>query len=142
MVALLTAGGLSLAFTLFLTPVFIKLFHKLQWGQFIRDDGPQTHHSKRGTATMGGIVVILGAVLAYFVATWVSDAMGTPTRVMEVTPAEVRAGLVARGTEEWEADHFAEMYDLFRAGESEFVTDTVTQVTGRPARTGGVVPGS
>ncbi|PPL18620.1 phospho-N-acetylmuramoyl-pentapeptide-transferase [Microterricola pindariensis] len=72
MVALLTAGGLSLAFTLFLTPVFIKLFHKLQWGQFIRDDGPQAHHSKRGTATMGGIVVILAVLLGYFIATWVS----------------------------------------------------------------------
>lgn len=69
------------------------------------------------------------------IATWVSDTMGTPTRVVEVTPAEVRAGLVARGTAEWEADHFAEMYALFRAGESQFVTDTVEQVTQRPLRT-------
>ncbi|OUD85217.1 phospho-N-acetylmuramoyl-pentapeptide-transferase [Clavibacter michiganensis subsp. michiganensis] len=45
MVALLFAGAFSLAFTLFLTPLFIKLFHRLQWGQFIRDDGPQTHHT-------------------------------------------------------------------------------------------------
>lgn len=69
------------------------------------------------------------------VATWVSDRLGKPIRVVDVTSAEVRAGLVARGTEEWEADHFAEMYDLFSAGESEFVTDTVEQVTQRPART-------
>ena len=67
MVALLFAGAFSLAFTLFLTPLFIKLFHRLQWGQFIRDDGPQTHHTKRGTATMGGIVIILASVLGYFV---------------------------------------------------------------------------
>lgn len=67
MIALLVAGGVSLAFTLFMTPVFIKLFKRLQWGQFIRDDGPQTHHSKRGTPTMGGIVIITGAVLGYFV---------------------------------------------------------------------------
>ena len=39
--ALLTAGALSLAFTLFLTPLFIRLFTRLGWGQFIRDDGPQ-----------------------------------------------------------------------------------------------------
>ena len=69
------------------------------------------------------------------VATWVSDTLGTPTRVVDVTPTEIRAGLIARGTADWEADHFAEMYDLFRAGESEFVTDTVEQVTQRPART-------
>ncbi|MCU1441982.1 MAG: phospho-N-acetylmuramoyl-pentapeptide-transferase, partial [Cryobacterium sp.] len=39
MKALLIAGAMSLAFTLFLTPVFIRAFKKLGWGQFIRDDG-------------------------------------------------------------------------------------------------------
>ncbi|MCU1509767.1 MAG: phospho-N-acetylmuramoyl-pentapeptide-transferase [Glaciihabitans sp.] len=67
MIALLVAGGFGLAFTLFLTPVFVKLFRRLNWGQFIRDDGPQSHHSKRGTPTMGGIVFILGSGLAYIV---------------------------------------------------------------------------
>ncbi|RYF94604.1 MAG: phospho-N-acetylmuramoyl-pentapeptide-transferase, partial [Caulobacteraceae bacterium] len=67
MIALLIGGGFSLAFTLLMTPAFIKLFHRLGWGQFIRDDGPQSHHTKRGTATMGGIVLILGAVIGYFV---------------------------------------------------------------------------
>ena len=60
---------------------------------------------------------------------------GEPTAVVEVTPADVRGALIARGTEEWEADHFAEMYELFRAGESEFVTDTVQRVTGQTPRT-------
>ncbi|QAY74179.1 phospho-N-acetylmuramoyl-pentapeptide-transferase [Agromyces protaetiae] len=67
--ALLTAGALSLAFTLFLTPLFIRLFTKLGWGQFIRDDGPQSHHVKRGTPTMGGIIFILGTLFGYFTAT-------------------------------------------------------------------------
>ncbi|MDH6180817.1 phospho-N-acetylmuramoyl-pentapeptide-transferase [Microbacteriaceae bacterium SG_E_30_P1] len=71
MIALLIAGAFALAFTLFLTPVFIKLFVRLKWGQFIRDDGPQSHHTKRGTPTMGGIVFILGATLGYFVGHWV-----------------------------------------------------------------------
>lgn len=66
MIALLLAGGFALAFTLFLTPLFIRLFRRLGWGQFIRDDGPQTHHSKRGTPTMGGIIFILGAIIGYF----------------------------------------------------------------------------
>jgi phospho-N-acetylmuramoyl-pentapeptide-transferase len=65
-IALLLAGAFALAFTLFLTPLFIRLFRRLGWGQFIRDDGPQSHHTKRGTPTMGGIIFILGAVLGYF----------------------------------------------------------------------------
>ncbi|QTX04908.1 phospho-N-acetylmuramoyl-pentapeptide-transferase [Agromyces archimandritae] len=69
MIALLTAGGLSLAFTLFLTPLFIRLFRRLGWGQFIREDGPESHHLKRGTPTMGGIIFILGTLFGYFVAT-------------------------------------------------------------------------
>jgi phospho-N-acetylmuramoyl-pentapeptide-transferase len=67
--ALLTAGALSLAFTLFLTPLFIRLFTRLGWGQFIRDDGPKSHHVKRGTPTMGGIVFILGSLFGYFTST-------------------------------------------------------------------------
>ncbi|RLP78063.1 phospho-N-acetylmuramoyl-pentapeptide-transferase [Mycetocola tolaasinivorans] len=72
MLALLLAVVLSTVFSLALTPVFVKLFHKLQWGQFIRSDGPQSHHSKRGTATMGGIVIILGTLFGYFVAKLIS----------------------------------------------------------------------
>ena len=68
--ALLTAGALSLSFTLFLTPLFIRLFTRLGWGQFIRDDGPKTHHVKRGTPTMGGIIFILGSMFGYFAATF------------------------------------------------------------------------
>jgi phospho-N-acetylmuramoyl-pentapeptide-transferase len=64
-VALLCGAGFSLAFTLFLTPVFARLAKRLGWGQFIRDDGPQSHHSKKGTPTMGGIVFILGSGLGY-----------------------------------------------------------------------------
>jgi phospho-N-acetylmuramoyl-pentapeptide-transferase len=64
-VALLCGAGFSLAFTLFLTPVFARLAKRLGWGQFIRDDGPQSHHSKKGTPTMGGIVFIIGSGLGY-----------------------------------------------------------------------------
>ena len=57
--ALLASGGIALFISLFATPGFIWLFKNLQWGQFIRDDGPQTHHTKRGTPTMGGAVIVL-----------------------------------------------------------------------------------
>ena len=64
--AIMTAAAIGLFFTLFATPGFIWLFRKWRWGQFIRDDGPQSHHTKHGTPTMGGIVIILASVLGYF----------------------------------------------------------------------------
>jgi len=61
--ALLAAGGISLFISLFATPGFIAIFRSLNWGQFIRDDGPEAHHTKRGTPTMGGIVILAAAVI-------------------------------------------------------------------------------
>jgi phospho-N-acetylmuramoyl-pentapeptide-transferase len=65
--ALLAGGAISLVFTLLTTPLFIRLFGRLGWGQFIRDDGPQSHHTKRGTPTMGGIVFIIGSIVGYVI---------------------------------------------------------------------------
>jgi len=65
MIPLLLGAGISLVFTLTMTPLFIRLFSAIGWGQFIRDDGPQSHHAKRGTPTMGGIVFIIGAIVGY-----------------------------------------------------------------------------
>jgi phospho-N-acetylmuramoyl-pentapeptide-transferase len=66
MIVLLLSGGISLLFSLFLTPAFVKLFERWGWGQFIRQDGPKTHFVKRGTPTMGGIIILLGIVVGYF----------------------------------------------------------------------------
>ena len=65
MIGIVTAGVVALFFTLFLEPVFIRLAHRHGWGQFIREDGPRTHMTKRGTPTMGGVVFIVGIVLGY-----------------------------------------------------------------------------
>jgi phospho-N-acetylmuramoyl-pentapeptide-transferase len=81
-IALLIAGGFSLAFTLFLTPLFIRLFRRIGWGQFIRDDGPQSHHTKRGTPTMGGIVFLVGAFLGYLVGHWIAGVPWTMVGVL------------------------------------------------------------
>lgn len=66
MIALLIGGGFALLFTFGLMPLYIRTVHRLGWGQPIRVDGPTTHHVKRGTPTMGGLVFILGAVGGYF----------------------------------------------------------------------------
>ena len=66
--AILLAGGLSLVLTLLGTRVAIRVLVAKGYGQLIRDDGPTTHHTKRGTPTMGGLVIIVSVVLAYFMA--------------------------------------------------------------------------
>jgi phospho-N-acetylmuramoyl-pentapeptide-transferase len=70
--------------SLFATPGFIWLFKNLQWGQFIRDDGPQTHHTKRGTPTMGGIVILLAATVAYFLAKFINGETPSPSALLVI----------------------------------------------------------
>jgi len=82
--ALLSAGGISLFITLFATPGFIWAFRKLEWGQFIREDGPKTHHTKRGTPTMGGIVILLAATVAYFAAKLLNGETPTVTALLVI----------------------------------------------------------
>ena len=65
---ILIAGALALFFSLFGTPALIKALARRGYGQFIRDDGPSTHHTKRGTPTMGGIIIIISTVAGYFLA--------------------------------------------------------------------------
>jgi phospho-N-acetylmuramoyl-pentapeptide-transferase len=69
---ILIAGGLALFFSLFGTPALIKALAKRGYGQIIRDDGPSSHHTKRGTPTMGGLIIIAAAILAYFIAHLIS----------------------------------------------------------------------
>ena len=66
--AILLGGGLSLIFTLLGTRVAINVLAKRGYGQLIRDDGPTTHHTKRGTPTMGGLVIVSASVVAYLLA--------------------------------------------------------------------------
>ncbi len=93
MIALLVGAFVSFAFTLLLTPLFIRLFHRIGWGQFIRDDGPVSHHAKRGTATMGGVVVILASVAGYFIGTLTTGTQIEPSPVL-VLGLMVGLGLV------------------------------------------------
>lgn len=60
------AGALSILLSFILTPAFIRVLSRRGVGQMIRDDGPKSHHVKRGTPTMGGIVLILSTFAAYF----------------------------------------------------------------------------
>lgn len=68
--SVLTAAAISLAFTLFLTPVFIRFFRRWGWGAVIRtpeDIGNPNHGEKRGTPVMGGVIFIVGTVVGYLI---------------------------------------------------------------------------
>ncbi|MGV8965451.1 MAG: phospho-N-acetylmuramoyl-pentapeptide-transferase [Cellulomonas sp.] len=63
--AVLISGGFSLVLALLGTPLFIRYLVRKQYGQFIRQDGPTAHFTKRGTPTMGGVVIIAATVLGW-----------------------------------------------------------------------------
>jgi phospho-N-acetylmuramoyl-pentapeptide-transferase len=63
---ILVAGAIALFISLFGTPLLIRLLARRGYGQIIRDDGPTSHHIKRGTPTMGGIIIILASLGGYF----------------------------------------------------------------------------
>ncbi len=57
--ASMTALGLGLI----LGPWLIRKLRDFQIGQFIREDGPVSHHDKAGTPTMGGLLITVSIVL-------------------------------------------------------------------------------
>jgi phospho-N-acetylmuramoyl-pentapeptide-transferase len=55
---------LAFVLVLILQPRFINWFKSRKLGQPIREDGPESHQTKQGTPTMGGVVVVLAVVLS------------------------------------------------------------------------------
>lgn len=72
MTRLLIAAAISMTVSLFGTKALINWLTRHQIGQPIRDDGPEGHHLKAGTPTMGGLAIVSGAVSGYIV----SDIFG------------------------------------------------------------------
>lgn len=63
-IKIIQAFVIALVVTLALGPVFIPLLRRLKFGQNIRSDGPQRHLSKAGTPTMGGVIFVIGTLVA------------------------------------------------------------------------------
>ena len=75
--SVLIAAGFSLILSILLTPLAIRAFRRQGLGQEIRDDGPESHLSKKGTPTMGGTVIVGATVGGYLVAhLFLSDRPG------------------------------------------------------------------
>ena len=87
------AGSLSLLLSFIFTPTLIRILAKRGVGQMIRDDGPKSHHVKRGTPTMGGIVLILSTVIAYF-ASHLFTGVGITASAVLVMSLIVGLGLI------------------------------------------------
>jgi phospho-N-acetylmuramoyl-pentapeptide-transferase len=68
MKSIMVAAVVALLVSIMATPVAIRVFRRRGFGQEIRDDGPESHQSKRGTPTMGGAVIIVATLLGYTVA--------------------------------------------------------------------------
>ena len=93
MIALLMAGGISLAVSLVGTRFLIEWLRAHQIGQPIREEGPSGHHTKAGTPTMGGLTIVVGAVAGYTVAHLRSPGVFTRSGIF-VLLLVVGAGLV------------------------------------------------
>lgn len=68
MIGLLLATAMAMLVTMVGTPALIRFLRARGIGQEIRDDGPEGHHAKRGTPTMGGVIIIVGLLVGYLAA--------------------------------------------------------------------------
>jgi phospho-N-acetylmuramoyl-pentapeptide-transferase len=63
----LIAGMAAMLICIFLGPKFIEYLRVKEFGQHIREEGPEEHHAKAGTPTMGGLIVFASICVPYLV---------------------------------------------------------------------------
>ena len=61
---------ISFGVSAILCPILIPYLKRLKFGQYIREEGPQTHLKKAGTPTMGGIVIVLSVAITSLLYIW------------------------------------------------------------------------
>jgi phospho-N-acetylmuramoyl-pentapeptide-transferase len=64
---ILIAGMAAMLITIFLGPRFIEKLREQEFGQQIREEGPEGHHAKAGTPTMGGLIIFAAISVPYLV---------------------------------------------------------------------------
>jgi len=65
--SVILAAGIAFVVTVSLGSRFIRFLQTKKFGQFVREEGPQTHLIKQGTPTMGGVVMLVGLASALLV---------------------------------------------------------------------------
>src|ERR1700752_4533716 len=63
----LFGGTAALLICIFLSPKFIAFLRRREFGQQIREDGPEGHHQKAGTPTMGGIIIVIAFAVPFLI---------------------------------------------------------------------------
>ncbi len=64
---ILIAGMATMLLCIFLGPKFIEYLRRREFGQHIREEGPEEHHEKAGTPTMGGLLIFTALAIPYLV---------------------------------------------------------------------------
>lgn len=58
--------GAAFVLSVILSPLLIPLLRRMKFGQQIRAEGPASHQKKKGTPTMGGIIILLALAIAFY----------------------------------------------------------------------------
>src|SRR3712207_240105 len=64
---ILIGGTAALLICIFLSPRFIAFLRVREFGQNIREEGPEGHHTKAGTPTMGGIIIFTAISIPFLI---------------------------------------------------------------------------
>ena len=79
--SILIAGLASLLICIFLGPKFIEEARTREFGQMIREEGPEGHHTKAGTPTMGGIIIFAAISIPFLIlSSYDWRSVGRPAR--------------------------------------------------------------
>ena len=92
----LVGGTASLLICVFLSPKFIAFLRVKEFGQYIREDGPQEHHSKAGTPTMGGLIIFTAITIPFLFLVFTEENPG-PDRTRALGVVGVALACAALG---------------------------------------------
>lgn len=87
---------LSFAVSVFISVIVIPTLKKLKVGQSEREDGPQSHLNKKGTTTMGGLILIISTLLlsAFLYFDYAADQPEIATRLLPMIFVTIGFGII------------------------------------------------
>ena len=65
MIRVLIAAGVAFVVSIVIGPKFIDFLRRNEFGQQIREEMPERHFVKQGTPTMGGLLILFAATIAF-----------------------------------------------------------------------------
>jgi len=79
------AGLIALILSLLAGVPYLDYLKRKLYGQYIREDGPQSHSAKTGTPTTGGIIIVIPAIIAAILALTMDRGMGLSPLLLLLT---------------------------------------------------------